>query len=111
MHDEDEERTNQKHFFEEFLGGADDYKHLRGVRRRHQALRISRRAALAWLRYFTEAMLDEGLSQDTRQTVLNTLEPVAMSMINEPGSPEDEAIRLKGPAARSIMLLEYSNRE
>ena len=41
--DEDEERNNQKRFFEEFLGGSDDYNHHRGMRRRHQALRISRR--------------------------------------------------------------------
>jgi truncated hemoglobin YjbI len=101
--DLDEERGNQKRFFAEFLGGAGEYDHLRGVRRRHHALRISRRAATTWLRFFRDSMGDAAVPEGVAQRILETLAPVAMALVNEPGSPEDHAVTLRGRPLQAAM--------
>lgn len=80
------ERENQKKFLEEWLGGEPLYsQHVAsaGLRVRHVHIHITADDARAWLRCFRKAMQAVGIEDHDRRTILRTLNPLAMALINE----------------------------
>lgn len=80
------ERTKQKAFMEEWMGGEPDYTRHHaygGIRNRHGHIHITRESADRWLSHVTASLRDHVGDERLVAEVLNTLGPLARGLVNE----------------------------
>ena len=87
LHDE---RTKQKAFFEEWLGGEPRWSHRhggQGLSQLHAHLHIAPEHAGRWLSHFRGALEAAGVAGEHIRTILAVLAPLAKALVNEPALP------------------------
>jgi truncated hemoglobin YjbI/ankyrin repeat protein len=79
------ERTNEKLFFAEWLGGPRRYSEVSyaGLQRRHDALPITRALAGRWLGHFRHALGVALEDADAREAVFRHAEALAFALVND----------------------------
>lgn len=91
------DRTRQKMFFEEWMGGEKRYSQQvegLGTRLFHYRFAITRRTAGRWLSHMTEALRAEGVEAALVREILRVLGPMAHALKYEDGPPLPQEIRV-----------------
>ena len=82
-------RDRQRHFFEEWLGGAPGYTDdearplVQGLQRRHYPFPITAAAAGRWLHHMSASLRECGIGPDIVSEIMGRLAPMARRMVNE----------------------------
>ena len=91
-----EDRTHQKKFFEEWLGGEANYSRDvegLGTRLYHSRFGIDRRSAGRWLHHMTKSLRLNGVPQEAVREMMQVIGPMAHSLAADNGIPLPAQVR------------------